>query len=184
MDLCFTVHKLAKFSSNTGKVHFDSLVHLLIYIRENNNLGLKYYPKIEDAPPSDLLRQDIIKTDNQLLILSDSSFQDFPDTGINKGAYIVFYQGGPIDNCTHFPVTVDKSSADSEYNAACNVGMALYNFRMLNNEFLNKDTDLVPEQAILIILYRKSAICMAKNGKDTKHIRHIYKIMHLVRNCE
>ena len=30
----------------------------------------------------------------------------------------------------------------------------------------------------------KSALFMAKNGKDTKHIRHIARIMHLVRNGE
>ena len=30
----FTVHKLAKFSSNPGKVHFEGFLYLLIYIRE------------------------------------------------------------------------------------------------------------------------------------------------------
>ena len=39
----FAVHKLAKFSSNHGKVHFEGLVHLLRYIRDNKTLGLKYY---------------------------------------------------------------------------------------------------------------------------------------------
>ena len=34
---------------------------------------------------------------------SNSSWKDFPDTGISTGAYIIFYQGGPIDNCTHVP---------------------------------------------------------------------------------
>ena len=27
-------------------------------------------------------------------------------------------------------------------------------------------------------------MCLAKNGKDTKHTRHISRIMHLVRNVE
>ena len=44
--LCFAVHKKARFSSNTGKVHLEGLVHLLRYIRDNKNLGLKYYAKI------------------------------------------------------------------------------------------------------------------------------------------
>ena len=35
VDLSFAVHKLAKFSANPGKVHFEGLVHLLRYIREN-----------------------------------------------------------------------------------------------------------------------------------------------------
>ena len=29
VDLSFAVHKLAKFSANTGKVHFEGLIHLL-----------------------------------------------------------------------------------------------------------------------------------------------------------
>ena len=40
------------------------------------------------------------------MILSDSSWQDCTDTVISTGAYIVFFQGGPIDNYTHFPVPV------------------------------------------------------------------------------
>ena len=46
VDLCFAVHKLAKFSSNPGKVHSEGLVHLLRYIRDNKNLELKYHAKI------------------------------------------------------------------------------------------------------------------------------------------
>ena len=41
VDLSFAVHKLAKFSANSGKLHFEGLVHLLRYIRDNKRLGLK-----------------------------------------------------------------------------------------------------------------------------------------------
>ena len=41
---------------------------------------------------------------------------------------------------------------------------------------------MIPEHAPLIILDRKSAVCMSKNGKDTKHTRHTSRIMHFVRN--
>ena len=53
---------------------------------------------------------------------------------------------------------------------------------MLIHEFLNKDPYIVPEEAPLIILDSKSDVCMDKNGKDTKHKRHIYRRVHLVRN--
>ena len=49
--------------------------------------------------------------------------------------------------------------------------MALAHLNMLIYEFLNKDPDIVPEEAPLIVLYSNYAICMAKNGKDTKHTR-------------
>ena len=62
--------------------------------------------------------------------------------------------------------------------------MALAHFRMAIHELLNKEPDIIPEEDPLIILDSKSAICMAKNGKDTKHTSHISRIMHFVRNGE
>ena len=114
VDLSIAVHKLAKFSANTGKVHFEGFVHLLRYIRDNKNLGLKYYADFNDAPVTDLLRQANIKTKNHLMAFSDSSWQDCPDTGRSTGVYIIFYQGGPIDHVTHVTVPVAQSSAESE----------------------------------------------------------------------
>ena len=81
VDLSFAVHNLAKFSSNPVKVHFELLVHLLRYIRQNNTLGLKYYADTNDAPVSDLLRQNSIKTYNQLMDFSDTSWQYCAKTG-------------------------------------------------------------------------------------------------------
>ena len=37
-------------------------------------MGLKYYADINDAPVSDLLRKSSIKTENQLMDFSDSSW--------------------------------------------------------------------------------------------------------------
>ena len=111
MDLSFVVHMLEKFSSNPGKVHFEGLVHLLRYIRYNKNLGLKFYADMNDSPLSDLLREARIKNENQLVTFSDSSWQDFPDTGRSTGEYIIFYQGGTIDHVTHVPVPVSQSSS-------------------------------------------------------------------------
>ena len=49
---------------------------------------------------------------------------------------------------------------------------------------MNKDPDIVPGEAPLIVLDSKSDLCMAQNGKDIKHRRHISRIMNLVRNGE
>ena len=84
-DLSFAVHKLEEFSENPGKVHFEGLVHLLSYIRDNKTLVLKYYADMNDAPVSDLLRQTSIKTDNHLMDFSDYSWQYCPDTSRSTG---------------------------------------------------------------------------------------------------
>ena len=114
LDLSFAVHKLAKFSENPGKVHFEGLINLLRYIRDNKTLGIKYDADLNDAPVTDLLRQANIKTKNHFMDFYDSSWQDFPDTGRSTVAYIIFYQGGPIYHGTHVLGPVSQSSAESE----------------------------------------------------------------------
>ena len=50
---------------------------------------------------------------------------------------------------------------------------------------LNKDLALVPEEAPLtplLVLDSKYDMCMAKNGKDTKHTRYIVRRINFVRN--
>ena len=149
VDLSFSVHKLAKFSENPGKVHCEGLIHLLGYIRDNNTLVLKYYAYLNDAPVTDILRQANTKNKNHLMVFSNSSWQDCPDTGRSTGAYIILHQGGTIDHSTHVPGPIDKASAESEYNAACTLGMALAHFRMLIHELINKDPDIFPLEICL-----------------------------------
>ena len=62
--------------------------------------------------------------------------------------------------------------------------MALAYFRILIHEFLNKNPDVVPEEASMIISDSNSDVCMAKNFKDTKHTRQIARRVHLLRNGE
>ena len=99
--MIFVVHKLAKFSSNDGKVHFKGLVHLLRCIKDNKTLVLNYYDDMKDAPLSYLSRKAIINTVNQLMVFYDYSQKDCPKTGRIIGAYIIFDQCEPIDNGTH-----------------------------------------------------------------------------------
>ena len=49
---------------------------------------------------------------------------------------------------------------------------------------MNKDTDIVPEVAPLIVLDSKSAMCVAKNGKDNKHTRKIAREIYFIINGE
>ena len=88
--------------------------------------------------------QASIKTDNQLIVFSDSSWKYFPDTGRSIGAYIIFYQDGPIDHGTHVPGPFAQWIVESEYNAACTGGVSLAHFRMLIDDFFNNDPYIVP----------------------------------------
>ena len=62
--------------------------------------------------------------------------------------------------------------------------MSISHFSMLSNEFLIKDPYVVLEQAPLMILEGKLALCMANKGNDIKHTIIIDIRMHFVRNVE
>ena len=62
--------------------------------------------------------------------------------------------------------------------------MALAHFGVLIHELLNKDPYIVPEAAPIIILNRKSTVCMSKNSTYSKHTRHISRRLNSVRNGE
>ena len=66
-----------------------------------------------------------------------------------------------------------KPGTEIEHNATCTTGMDLTHFRMLIFGFLNKDPDIVSDEASLIILDIKSSVCIDKNDNYTKHTRHI-----------
>ena len=55
---------------------------------------------------------------------------------------------------------------------------------MLIYELLSKDPDIVPGGSTLILLDTKSVVYITKNGKDTKHTRHIARIVHFLGNVE
>ena len=100
------------------------------------------------------------------------------------GSCIVFYQGVTTDHCTNVTDHVKNSRSESGYTSACTAGMALEHFIKLTNELMNNDPYVILEQAPLIILYSKSAVCMYNNGKDAKNTRIFSRRFYFVRNRE
>ena len=66
---------------------------------------------MKDAPLYELFRQTSIKTENQLLDFSDSSWQYCPGIGRSIVSYMIFYQGGIIHQVTRVPGPVSQSGA-------------------------------------------------------------------------
>ena len=65
---------------------------------------------------------------------------------------MIFYHSGPIHHCSHVPGPVAQYSAESNHNAASTTGMPIQHFMILKNEFLTKDSYVVPEKSSFIIL--------------------------------
>ena len=49
-DICYAVNKLAKFSTNPGIKRYRSLLYLIGFVKNNPNLGSRFYRTIQDSP--------------------------------------------------------------------------------------------------------------------------------------
>jgi hypothetical protein len=107
-------------------------------------------------------------TDQQLIVMSDSSWNDDVDTGRSTGCFLIFYMGGVIDHSSNMPDPVVLSFAEAEYNQACVATMALMHIAMaINNlELLDEDAE---RKGIPVILDSSRAISIGTSFKDTKH---------------
>jgi hypothetical protein len=102
-DITYAVNKLAKYTRKPGQKQFEALLHLLRYLRDNNNLGLRYYSSVQDAPITQMLIGQNINDNHLLYGFSDSSWNDDQDSGRSTGCFIITYMGGIVDHSSNLP---------------------------------------------------------------------------------
>jgi hypothetical protein len=120
----FAVNKLAKYTRKPGKVHFEALIHLLRYLRDNSLYGIRFYSVIEESPIYQMLTAQSITEKHFLFGFTDSSWNDDQDSGRSTGCFIIIYMGGIVDHSSNMPDPVALSSAEAEYNEGCVAFMA------------------------------------------------------------
>ncbi len=49
-DICFAVNKFAKFANNPGITHFRALLHLIGFLKNCPNKGLRFYSNVKSYP--------------------------------------------------------------------------------------------------------------------------------------
>ncbi len=134
-DISYAVNKLAKYTRKPGRNHFEALLHLLRYLRDNDNLGLQYYSNIQEAPLTKMLTTQNVSDQHLFYGFSDSSWNDDQDSGRSTGCFIITYMGGIVDHSSNLPDPVALSSAEAKYNEGCIAIMAASHLRMLLCEF-------------------------------------------------
>jgi hypothetical protein len=164
-----------------GKMHYEGLIHLLRYLRDNNNYGVRFFSDYLTSPLFKHLTSHNMPTDQHLVVMSDSSWNDDVDSGRSTGCFLIFYMGKVIDHSSNMPGPVALSSVEAEYNQACVATMALMHIAMaINNlELLDDDAE---RTGIPLILDSSSAISIGTSFRDTKHTRHIMRRYHFVRS--
>jgi len=80
-DIVHAVNKLAKYTRMPGRNHFEALLHVLRYLRDNALLGIRFYSELSQAPLIATLKGQQIEQEHPFFGFSDSSWNDDADTG-------------------------------------------------------------------------------------------------------
>ena len=183
--LHFAIRKLAKFNSLPGETHYKSLIHLLHHLRTHRTqFGTKFYSPDADPPIYARIREIYPDFDFSLypiLLFTNSSWQDCPDTSRSTGCYCTYVHGSLVDSASFVPSPIAMSSAEAEYNAAAFGLTAALHTKQVYNFFMQRH----PDSPVTIALFTDSAsaICMMNNNKDTKRTRHIERRIHFLRHA-
>ncbi len=179
-SLHFAIRKLAKFMIRPGRNHYAATAHLLRHLRCNTRTGgITYYADISQAPVTKLLASIGAPTDFPIVMFTDSSWQDCPDTSRSTGCYLIFCQGGIVDSASFVPDPIALSSAEAEYQIAAFGISGCEHTRQVFQEMHGLDADTA--LTIPILTDSQSAMAMASSDRDTRRTRHIRRRYHYVR---
>ena len=127
-DILWVVGKMSKGCSNPSLKDYRAAFWTLGYLRNYTSYGIRLYANYEDSPVYKACIENNIQP-KELVGMTDSSFQDCPDTGRSTTGYKVFYRGSMCEANSSVPVPVAMSSAEAEYMGASNAATTLAHFR-------------------------------------------------------
>ena len=120
--LHLAIRKLAKFNALPGETHYKALIHLFHHIRTHRTrFGTKFYSPESEPPIYSRIKvyhPDFDFSLYPILLFTDSSWQDCPDTSRSTRCYCIYVHGSLVDSASFVPSPIAMSSAEAEYNAA------------------------------------------------------------------
>ena len=165
-DILFIVNKLAKACTCPGKKDFEALLWLFGYLRAEPAWGTKFYSNIRECPIFEIMSKHK-KNKSELIVFSDASWQDCPDTGRSTTGYLIFYQGGIVEANSMLQIPVAMSSCEAEVMAACSGCMAaahlhmlLYDMKHLGTKNYNNGRLALPNPPTVIMVDNEAACKM------------------------
>jgi hypothetical protein len=186
-DILFIVNKLAKACIAPGRQDFKALLWLFGYLRAEPEWGTKFYSNINESPVSEILSKHSVPS-SDIVVFTDASWQDCPDTGRSTTGFLIYYQGGVIEANSMLQIPVAMSSCEAEVMASCSgcmaaahIHMLLYDMKYLGTKTYDSKKLTLPNPPTVVMVDNKSAVQMSLNGKLTKHTRHISRRYHYVK---
>lgn len=115
-QISYPVKELARFSTNFGHKHWEALVRLCCYIRDNKDLGL------------------YISGDRSNMVItgySDADWNGVVDSNLSTTGWVVYLGDVPVSWCSRTQKCTSRSTAESEYIALSSVAQEIIYIRSI-----------------------------------------------------
>ncbi|KAL0433661.1 UNVERIFIED_CONTAM: Retrovirus-related Pol polyprotein from transposon TNT 1-94, partial [Sesamum latifolium] len=162
LDIAFSVNLLARYSSTPTKRHWNSVKHILHYLRGTSDMGL-YFEWHEDVKATNLVGY------------SDAGYLSDPHKAISQSGYIFMYGGTAISWRSTKQTLVATSSNHAELIALYEAGRECVWLRSLTH-YIRESCGLESIEKSPTVIYEDNAACIAQikdgyiKGDITKHI--------------
>lgn len=160
-NICYTVGIVSRYQSNLGAKHWESVKHILKYLRRTKNYMLVY-------SGSDLMHVGY----------TDSDFQSDPNSRKSTSGSMFTLNGGAIVWRSVKQSCVSESTMEVEYVATSE---AIKEAVWLEN-FL-RDLEVIPnlEQPMVVYCENSGAVANSKEPRSHQRGKHIDRKFHLIR---
>jgi hypothetical protein len=162
-----------------GIKDFKALLWLFGYLRKYPDYCIKFYHDVTQSPAYQIAKSHKVPI-SELLVFTNASWQDCPDTGRSTAGEFVFCQGGYIHAKSHMPIPVSMSSAEAEYVSSCSGSMAashtrmlLYDYKHLGTDHYSKVNQILAIAPSVLMVDNQAAVQMSMNDKLMKLTHHI-----------
>jgi hypothetical protein len=162
-DIAYAVGSLSRFSSNSGKTHWDQALHVLGYLSQTRHYCLEF-----DGSDDDELTSLIIG-------YSDSDWAGDVDTRRSTGGYVVLMCKAAISWSSKLQSAPALSSTEAEYMAMTRAAQEAIWLRQLLKQLGFKQDSPTKLQGD-----NQGAIALAKNPGDHPHSKHIQLVYHFI----
>jgi hypothetical protein len=172
-DIAFAVGRLGRFASNSGPPHWAEMTHLLRYLSNTPNMGLKYSQQGENTP--------ICSTSNwnkyssgYYQAYTDSDFAGCPDTSRSTSGNVITWMGAAICWSSALQACVTLSTAEAEMVALSKAAQEAIWFRRLMQELRGPVTDSQGNEIpIEIHCDNQATLGLVKNRIHHSRTKHI-----------
>lgn len=160
-DISFAVTKLAQFSSNFNRSHWNSAKRILRYLKETMDYKLEYKP-----------------TGQQLSAFSDADWASSADDRKSTSGYVITLAGSPVYWKTVKQTVIALSTMEAEYVSVAACAREITWMRALLRSL---DLEEIIGKSTLILCDSQAAIAHAESYISNSRTKHISIKHHFIR---